>query len=593
VLYLEARINGQSLRWPLAAGVVHAGRDPSCEIVIDDPAVSGRHLKLEVRGRSLHVEDLGSMNGLWVEGQRVAAATVRPDDWFVAGRVLLALREGISFATAPPDGPGMRAAAGRPARARTPPLHDGGADTWPPADARPHESAAGLAELLARAPDRDALAASLLARVAAAGSARGAALLAREHGHWSVAAAWGEALPSAVEALLADWSESGVQPMAPAGVLLRELIDGRHATVLYAHPWTEGPAAENEVLLLGQLLRWLFDGPDADAEPAVLVPSLDAPAEMPEFIFASDACRQLLQEVDRLAASPLAVLLVGETGTGKELLARRIHMLSPRRAGPFVAINCSAVPSELLEAELFGIEKGVATGVGERTGRLLQASGGTILLDEIGDLPSPLQPKLLRALESGEVLPVGAPRAVKIDVRIVSATHRDLHGEADRGVFRRDLLYRIAGAVVRVPPLRERPEDVLPLARAFARQAAAVQGHPFRGIDLQAARLLAGYAWPGNVRELRHAIARAVALADGPVLHPSLLPPEITGRGNPAMGGMLLGIEGSWREARQGFDRIYFARLLERCGGNLTEAARLAGLARSNLYRKLQELRLH
>nr|MCU0225976.1 FHA domain-containing protein [Acidobacteriota bacterium] len=110
MLYLEARINGQSLRWPLAAGVVHAGRDPSCEIVIDDPAVSGRHLKLEVRGRSLHVEDLGSMNGLWVEGQRVAAATVRPDDWFVAGRVLLALREGISFATAPPDGPGMRAA---------------------------------------------------------------------------------------------------------------------------------------------------------------------------------------------------------------------------------------------------------------------------------------------------------------------------------------------------------------------------------------------------------------------------------------------------------------------------------------------------
>ena len=120
---------------------------------------------------------------------------------------------------------------------------------------------------------------------------------------------------------------------------------------------------------------------------------------------------------------------------------------------------------------------------------------------------------------------------------------------------------------MRVPPLRERPEDVLPLARAFARQAAAVQGHPFRGIDLQAARLLAGYAWPGNVRELRHAIARSVALADGPVLHPNLLPPEITGGGNAAVGGMLLGLEGSWREARQGFDRIYFARLLERCGG--------------------------
>jgi DNA-binding NtrC family response regulator len=134
---------------------------------------------------------------------------------------------------------------------------------------------------------------------------------------------------------------------------------------------------------------------------------------------------------------------------------------------------------------------------------------------------------------------------------------------------------------------------VLPLARAFARQAAAVQDHPFRGIDLQAARLLVGYAWPGNVRELRHAIARAVALADGPVLHPTLLPPELTGGSNAAVGGMLMGLEGNWREARQRFDRIYFARLLERCGGNLTEAARLAGLARSNLYRKLEELRLH
>ncbi len=590
MLYLEARIDGRSVRWPLGPGTLCAGRDPSCDIVIDDPAVSGRHLKFELRGRALHVEDLGSMNGLWVDGQRVASATVRPDDWFVAGRVLLTLREGISLAGSD-DGSAPPPVAPRHAKGETPPLD--AFDVRAPAATGAREGIAEVADLLAQAPDRDTLAAALLSRVALAGGARGAALLRLEAGRAAIVAAWGEALPAALESVLDAAPAPGRGKAAPDGVFLRRLGGTSAGTVLCAHPWDPSSNGEIELQLLGELLRWLFDGPAFDTAPVAAIPGAVVLAGMPEFVFASEACRQLLEEVDRLAASPLAVLLVGETGTGKELLARRIHAQSRRRSGPFVAINCSAVPSELLEAELFGIEKGVATGVGERTGRLVQASGGTLLLDEVGDLPPALQPKLLRALEAGEVQPVGAPVAVPVDVRIVAATHRDLHAEAEQGHFRRDLLYRIAGAVVRVPPLRERPEDVLPLARAFARQAAAVQDHPFRGIDLQAARLLVGYAWPGNVRELRHAIARAVALADGPVLHPTLLPPEITGGSNPAVGGMLLGLEGSWREARQRFDRIYFARLLERCGGNLTEAARLAGLARSNLYRKLEELRLH
>ncbi len=588
--YLEARIDGRSVRWPLGSGTFYAGRDPSCEILIDDPAVSSRHLQLELRGRALHVEDLGSMNGLWVDGQRVASATVRPDDWFVAGRVLLTLREGISLAG---SDDGMQLPPGAPRRVReaTPPLD--AFDLRTPAAKGSREGIAEVADLLAQAPDRDALAAALLARVALAGAARGVALLQLGAGGAAIVAAWGEPLPAALETVLGAASAPGRNEAVPDGVFLRRLGGVGTGTVLCAHPWDHPSAGETELQLLGELLRWLFDGPAVDAPPVAALPGVDPLAGMPEFVFASEACRQLLEEVDRLAASPLAVLLVGETGTGKELLARRIHAQSRRRSGPFVAINCSAVPSELLEAELFGIEKGVATGVGERTGRLVQASGGTLLLDEVGDLPPALQPKLLRALESGEVQPVGAPAAVPVDVRIVAATHRDLHAEAEQGHFRRDLLYRIAGAVVRVPPLRERPEDVLPLARAFARQAAAVQGHPFRGIDLQAARMLVGYAWPGNVRELRHAIARAVALADGPVLHLSLLPAEVAGGSNAAVGGMLLGLEGNWREARQRFDRIYFARLLERCGGNLAEAARLAGLARSNLYRKLEEFRLH
>jgi len=591
VLYLEARIDGRTARWPIEHGTCMVGRDADCAIVVPDRSISGRHLRLEVRGRSLHVEDLGSTNGLWVDGQRVQAATVRPDDWFVAGRVLLALREGISLGMSPASAP-RKGAAGAPARRDdTPPVEFRAGD--PTRLAVREDALLELADLLSSSEDRDELAASLLARLALVGGSAGVAVLQGSPGSWSAIAAWGQALPQEVERLV-DAAVPKGEAVAGHEALVMPFTGSEPRAILCAFPWDVAAADDPLARTLASILRWVL-------LPAMVDRPIEAVArtvqgrgvsDLPEFIFASDACRRLLEEIDRLATTNLAVLLVGETGTGKELLARRIHALSRRLDGPFVAINCSAVPSELLEAELFGIERGVATGVTGRAGRLMQASGGTLLLDEIGDLPAALQPKLLRALESGEVLPVGAPSAVPVDVRIVAATHRDLHAEAEKGDFRRDLLYRVAGAVVRVPPLRERPEDILPLARAFARQAAAVQGQIFRGIDIVAARLLLGYGWPGNVRELRHAIARAVALADGPVLHASLLPVEIRGRSDVSVGNLMMGIEGTWRDARQQFDRIYFLRLLERCRGNLTEASRLAGLARSNLYRKLEELRL-
>jgi DNA-binding NtrC family response regulator len=234
----------------------------------------------------------------------------------------------------------------------------------------------------------------------------------------------------------------------------------------------------------------------------------------------------------------------------------------------------------------------VATGVEARTGKLVLASGGTLFLDEIADMPLELQPKLLRALETGEVTPVGAVAIVPVDVRIVSATHRDLDKQVKAGAFREDLLYRLQGAVVEVPPLRRRREEILPLARHFARMAARDQGRVIEGISPRAARCLLGYRWPGNIRELRNAMARAVALAEGAILDVDALPRSLVESADERLGDAMLGLQDEYRTARTRFEALYFSQLLERCSGNFTEAARVAGMSRSNLYRKLEELGL-
>jgi DNA-binding NtrC family response regulator len=302
--------------------------------------------------------------------------------------------------------------------------------------------------------------------------------------------------------------------------------------------------------------------------------------------------RSLVRQVDRLARTDLPVFLHGESGTGKELLARRLHERSARSQGPFVVINCAALPHDLLEAELFGIETGVATGVSAREGKFALASGGTLFLDEVGDLPDGLQPKLLRALESGEIAPLGAPTPFAVDVRIVAASHQDLEAKIRRGEYRRDLLYRLAGAIIRVPPLRERPEEILPMARHFAVELSRSRGVPFEGLSMPAAQAMLGYSWPGNVRELRHAVARSVALSDGPVLGPEVLPEEVDATTDESAGQVFLGLGKPLKRARRDFERLYLEALIDRCGGNLTEASRRAGMSRSSLYRKLEELGL-
>ena len=302
------------------------------------------------------------------------------------------------------------------------------------------------------------------------------------------------------------------------------------------------------------------------------------------FLSASPAMEALLQEARRLAASPAPILIVGETGSGKEVLARWIHARSREAAGPFVALNCAALPESLAESELFGHVKGAFTGAdAPRKGKFQAADGGTLFLDEVGDLSLPLQAKLLRVLEEGSVEPVGSDRPVAVRVRVLAATHRDLAARAREGTFREDLLFRIGGLRLRVPPLRERPEDLPLLARHFLDEARARQGWPPAELPPDFLRALRAYPWPGNVRELRWAVERAALLAGPAPPGPGHLPAEVR-QGTPAAA------PGSLEVARQGAEARAISEALASARGNVAAAARLLKLSRSRLYEKLAEL---
>jgi DNA-binding NtrC family response regulator len=244
--------------------------------------------------------------------------------------------------------------------------------------------------------------------------------------------------------------------------------------------------------------------------------SRDGTLTVADIVTRSEAMRPVLHTAEKAAASVIPVLIEGESGVGKELIARAVHGSGARKAKPFVAVNCGAMPENLVESILFGHEKGAFTGATDRhTGKFIEADGGTLFLDEVGELPLPAQVKLLRALQEGEVEPVGSRMTVKVDVRIISATNRDLIADVKAGRFREDLFYRLHVFPISVPPLRRRTEDIPELARHFLARFAAEEGKRLRAIEPQALTLLAAYRWPGNVRQLENAIFRAVVLADG------------------------------------------------------------------------------
>jgi two-component system response regulator GlrR len=290
----------------------------------------------------------------------------------------------------------------------------------------------------------------------------------------------------------------------------------------------------------------------------------------------SPVMERVLAEARLLATNDASVLLAGESGTGKELLARAIHEASARRDGPFVAVNCGAIPEALMESELFGHVKGAFTGAArDHRGLIPSASAGTLFLDEIGDMPLPLQVKLLRVLQEREVRPVGATQSVKIDVRVISATHRDLKAACAEGRFREDLYYRLNVVSLALPPLASRREDIPLLASHFLATLSARYGRTLGGFAPEAMELLVASPWRGNVRELQNVVEKCVALGTTPLVPASLVqraldaPPEDLA---------------SFDEARAEFERRYLTGLLRTTGGNVSQAARLAKRNRSDFY---------
>ena len=303
----------------------------------------------------------------------------------------------------------------------------------------------------------------------------------------------------------------------------------------------------------------------------------------------SPAMSSLYEQMRPLLQGDVPVLILGETGVGKEYLARILHDSSPRRKGPFVAINCAAIPADLLEAEMFGIGKGVATGVVERQGKFQLAADGTLFLDEIGEMPFELQAKLLRALQEKEILPVGSPRPIRVALRVLAATNSDLLERVEAGRFRRDLYYRIAGAVLRVPSLRQRKEDIPSLVEAFIRTCEARKS--VRGVTVKALRALVDYPWPGNIRELEHEVRRLVDLCpNGQAIDSMMLSKQVVSRPEPLAEDASLDASLRLDSRVEQLEARLIREALTRAGGNRSQAAKLLGISRNGLAIKMQRL---
>lgn len=315
---------------------------------------------------------------------------------------------------------------------------------------------------------------------------------------------------------------------------------------------------------------------------------LNRTSDIPRLIGRSDAMRSVKDMIKQIAPSDANVLVLGESGTGKELAAKAVHLLSPRSARKFVALNCGAFTEELMSSELFGHEKDAFTGATRaKIGLIETADGGTVLLDEIGDMPLTMQIKLLRAIQEKEILRVGGVRPIPVDVRFIAATHRDLKKEVEKGLFRQDLYYRLDVITLTLPPLVERGGDIPLLVQHFLDQKSSAADKKIREIDRRAVTLLCQYSWPGNVRELENIIERAVAMATGPVIGTEELPDYIntlsieTYRRNPSEIPTL-----------ESQEKSYIRWVMDKCEGNKTHAAKIMGIDRVSLWRKIKRFEL-
>jgi transcriptional regulator with AAA-type ATPase domain len=528
------------------AGEIVIGRDAGCDVRIDDPSLSRRHVRLQIADR-ITIEDLGSSNGTFVAGRRLKPGVPRPlaaDEIVTIGGVGIVVQRHAPIATQ-----------------RT--LWGHGYFELRLAEECTRAARAGTAFglLRVRSVERDAA-----QRVSAA--VRDIDVVGTYAPH-----EWEVLLLDVSPATAADLADRirGAIPGAAVGLAMFP-ADGRDA-------WSLGSCAEAR--LPGKPRR--VTGARPAPEPPVPAESRRAPLP-----FALGPMQGVVALADRVAVGNISVLIVGETGVGKEVLADHIHARSPRAARPLVKLNCAAMPEPQLDSELFGHEKGAFTGAAaSRPGLIEQAEGGSVFLDAIGELPPAIQVKLLRVLEQRQILRGGALKPRAIDVRFLAATHRDLPVAIAAGRFREDLYFRIAGVTLQIPPLRERPDEILALAERFAERAAAALSRPTPAISSAARELLRGYRWPGNVRELRNVIERATQLCDGTsdvgqlpddrMSRPAVAaPPEPSGPGDV-------------RVQADAVERQAIESALARTGGNQTAAARELGMSRRALTSKLDQ----
>ncbi|MBX3725510.1 MAG: sigma 54-interacting transcriptional regulator [Xanthomonadales bacterium] len=544
--YSIERLDGSAdilSRTQLDVGRYRLGRSAECEIRLDIAGISRQHLEIEVfPDGGLALRDLGSTNGCRVDGRPVSALALAGDFELDLGAARLRLREhtpGIDALAFVMPGEDEQTAP-RPA-------------TLAPGQTRALALFDQLREAaLAALPDGMLLAGPLSRVLQEWLSPLSASGLRLADSEGRVLAQAGEAATWEVVVMTGDW-----QLAADAGSAARlRTVSTRLVAVLSWLPAACGVGAA---------------GPASAADALSGAPGT-----------ANPAMRTVLETAARAARSRVAILLRGETGVGKEVLARWIHSASPRGAGAFVAVNCAALPRDLLEAELFGVEKGAATGVEARPGLLERADGGTLFLDELGDMPLETQVRLLRALEDGRVMRVGGRQQVEVDVRLLAATHQDLAQAIAERRFRLDLYHRVAGIELQIPPLRERPEDIATLAIGFFARAVRAATVRSPGIGAEALLCLQRWHWPGNVRELRQAIEGAVAmLAPGEALSRQHLPTALRGEGPRASD---LTLAAALARAEHGA----LLQALAVAGGDHRRARDLLGIGKTTFYKLLR-----
>ncbi|HXG57971.1 MAG TPA: sigma 54-interacting transcriptional regulator [Thermoanaerobaculia bacterium] len=600
MLCLVAYFNEESIRVPLPRQEARLGSAPFNDVSIPFPGVSRAHAILLPQAGGIVVRDLGSKNGLRVDGRRVDEAVLVPGATVQVGRAILTIEDAstsdVELAVSLPD---------HRERDPEPTGTDSGSLTG-----------SGAADALRFVREIEMFGSRRLRRdvqrilpdlveILDAGSA---VIMEIDRGEWSVIAAGGP-LPSAelldriASAVLRDRKivPSAIRTLQDVTVLTARSAGKRRIRCVAVTFDRDAAGIEAWQRDVFEFAAHKFLGVDGEVdvdEAETEQASLLVPEGM--VIGESVAMRGLLSQIKATIHSRMDVLLWGETGTGKELFARMVHASGPNARGPFVAINCAAIPSELLESELFGVHGRVATGVDPRPGLFQQADGGSIFLDEIGELAEPLQAKLLRVLQEREVLPLGAPAPRRIDVRVIAASNRNLLERVQQGRFRADLYYRLRGLQFHIPPLRERREDIPALVLEFVTRAAGAHSKSIAGISRKALHLLMQHEWPGNVRELQSEVERAVLLCPpGGALQAEHFAPirwAVEQRGpQPAAVENPLRDLGArdpvpLQQRVDELERRAIEEVLASTRGNKSEAARILGITRNGLALKMKRL---